>query len=99
MPRVKSTQAPERSESASPPASIPPRVADPALRVRSQGAGSGAPDAGAPPLRAPGSAPARSAVRSAVPPETEPEPGPPLERQARAQAPPLRGPVPTLRRV
>lgn len=50
MTRVKSTQAPERSESATPPASISPRVGSPARRGR-QLAAPGARAAGAPPPR------------------------------------------------
>lgn len=87
MPRVKSTQAPERSESATPPASIPPEVGS-ALGARRCGPASWMPRRRSPAPPRPGPAP----PRSAVPPETEPESG--LGRQAgtRARIP---GPRPT----
>lgn len=81
MPRVKSTQAPESSESATPPASIPPAL-PPALGALRLGAGrlaSWVPgrNVRAPPPGVP--APPRVLGR---PPETEPEPGRGRPRQA-----------------
>lgn len=78
MPRVKSTQAPERSESANPPASIPPRVGSRARRLRPASRNR------SPRRRSP--APLRPRLRPCAlghpPPETEPEPGPPSSRSS-----------------
>lgn len=88
MPRVKSTQAPERSESANPPASIPPRVGSRARRLRPASRNR------SPRRRSP--APLRPRLRPCAlghpPRKLNRNPAHP---QAGAQAPPLRGPVST----